>query len=1261
MLFFKRLELQGFKSFANKTTLDFHPGVTVIVGPNGCGKSNIFDSIRWVLGEQSAKSLRGSRMGDVIFNGSGSMKPTGMSRVNLVLNNEGRHLPTDFDEVSIQRRLFRTGESEYLMNAAQCRLKDITSLCMDTGVGTDSYSVLEQGKVDAIINSRPLERRVIFDEAAGISKYKARKEEALHKLERTEADILRLADIIAEVKRQAGSLKRQANKAERYKRLSNELQGLEMELIVRRFFLLREQSETTEADYGRLAGRVAELRGALREVDEQTLAGRTSAEEVQAALDETHGLQFDLTSRLQEARGRIELATQRIAQGEERRSTLAGEMEELGKRAWFLGEDITRAETEIAENDGALATLAAEYEEKKSRHDAMRADTDGSGAEIRRLRDEINTANRAHHELDNAARLARAMEQKTLDEMSRGDAELALLRQQVDAAEAEREERHATADENDQVLAALRADQATTRANLQAREQEFAGAMSDLEAARRSLQECESHHKALAEMQDNFDGYFRGVRDVMLAARGGILNGVRGVVTSLIEAKGEHELAIEVALGAQAQDIIIENAENGKAALRWLKDQGTGRATFLPLDLIEPRENPERLRQVMAEDGVIGFATDLVKYDPHIERAVRYLLGGVVVVRNMDKAVELQRRGFRTRYVTVDGDMLNPHGAMSGGAVKTAGLLHRTREVKELARQLQDLRRREGELSAAVTELRATIADLRAKHEKIAASAQQQEIEAARTRKDYEVLESRLADKTAQLRRLEEHRGGMESEVAGHRNVQERNAALLEELGGKIRDLEIDLAAAESRATTKQRELSEFSGELNSLMIAISTARERQESRRTRLEDLKREKVRVTETQTERQREAGEITALQEAAHAEIAAQRALVDELESRGREIAEKITHETERKETIQLDLRRLGEHAQVLQRDFNEAQNELHEVELRRTEQRTQLDNIGVQAGEKFALGIDGVIARVLLREQYEEPEPAGPQPLDEAAAAAAPEGIEAGAPAPAGAAAPEEQRDPADVRIPATAEEIAEALAHLREPDDIAARITEIRGLIEAIGPVNVGAIDEYNQLNERYTFLTAQEKDLVLAKGQLAETIHKIDETTTDLFTHAFAEIRENFANVFRRLFGGGRADLVMTEEGGVLDSGIDIVAQPPGKKPTHISLLSGGEKALTAISLLFAIFLRKPSPFCILDEVDAPLDDKNIERFKELVQEFAQTTQFVIITHNKQTMALANTIYGVTMEEQGVSRVVSLRLDEVDEYDRSPQPEAVPA
>lgn len=1268
MQFFKRLELHGFKSFANKTTIDFLPGVTVIVGPNGCGKSNVFDSIRWVLGEQSAKSMRGSRMGDVIFNGSGSLKALGMARVNLVLNNDKRTVPIDFDEVAISRRLFRTGESEYMLNNSNCRLKDLVQLFMDTGIGTNSYSVMEQGKVDQIINSKPLERRALFDEAAGISKYKVKKDEALHKLARTDEDLLRLNDVINEVRRQANSLKRQASKAERYKRLSAELRTLEMEMLVRRYYTFRDSTSHTEALFQELSAKVTALRTELNQIGEVELESRTKAEELQQALEVTQELHFEVNRDLQQTMGQIALFEQRQATSEERRQGLFAQINDFDQQTKAIDETLQQLDLEITTRTATLGELRESYAEKKAHFDTLKSDSDSTATEMASLRQNINTVTRQRMEKDNEARLARVMETKIADELGKGDAEHELLREQVEALTAERNERKATAEQNEQVLGSLRTELQTTREGLKKCDSEFSASQGELETARRNAQLCRSRHDALVELQDNFEGYFRGVKEVMLASKSGRLRGILGVVSTLIEANKDHELAIETALGGQAQDVIVETAENGKAAIRLLKESKVGRATFLPLDLLEAREASERLKSIAREPGVIGIASRLVKFSPKIAVAVEHLLGGTIVVQNLDVAVGLERRGYRAKFVTLEGEMVTSSGAMTGGFVKAAGLLHRTREVKELAQALEKLRATEQQLTTRVVSLKDQLAQLRDTYEKLARQTNSQEVEAARSRKDFEMVEHKLSEKLSQMYKVESRRAEMEKEIATHREIQDKSVVLLEELSQKLSELEAQLAEVEAKASAKQYEVAEFTRELNELKVSISTGEERLASLRERLADSQRQKARLASVQADRQREIEQLEKQQETSLGEVTKLKEELEKLRARQQEINSQISEENKQKEVLHGDLRKLSERGQMLQRDLNEAQNNLHEVEIRRTEYATQLNNIALQAQEKFSMELEEVIGQVRA-EMEAQMAPGGAQE-EETKGEAQPAATEArkegeggeeqaaqgeGAPGEAqqvqaeGEEQPEAEAQEEQAPVQVLSEQ--EFLELLRSPEQLAGRIGELRSSIESLGPVHVGAIDEYNELNARHEFLVAQDKDLVAAKTQLTETIQKIDETTRDLFTKAFAEIRHNFEQVYRRLFGGGRADLVLTEENGVLNSGIDIIAQPPGKKPQHISLLSGGEKALTAIALLFAIFMRKPSPFCILDEIDAPLDDKNIERFKDMVREFTDTTQFIIITHNKTTMALANTIYGVTMQELGVSRVVSLRLDEYEKSD----------
>lgn len=1274
MQFFKRLEIHGFKSFGNKTVIDFHPGITVIVGPNGCGKSNVFDSIRWVLGEQSAKSLRGSRMGDVIFNGSGGMKALGMARVTLTLNNRSRHLPLDYDEVEISRRLFRTGESEYILNKQQCRLKDILEQFLDTGIGTDSYSVLEQGKVDAIINSKPLERRDIFDEAAGISKYKARKHEAMLKLNRTDDDLLRLTDIIAEVRRQAGGLRRQANKAERYKELASQLRTLEMELLVRRYFQFRAGSQTSETRFQEFSARVTELRTELQTIEEEQLAYRSKADDVQQTLEDNQALNFELNRDLQETQSQIALLTQRDQNNQERRASIERQIAEFLENAANLESGTAELQTQYEEQEAELTSLREEHTTRQAAYEALKGDSDASAETMARLRSEITQATRARMEKDNEIRVARVMEEKLADELGQSDAEMESLRQQQAAMEKDRTEKRAAMEFSELERERLTGEAAAARESFRNRELELYNLTGDAENARRQAQEVQSRHDALSDLQASFEGYFRGVKEVMTAGQRGKLQGLIGVVSTLIEAKREHEMAIEVALGGQAQDIIVETADQAKVAIRWLKDSRVGRATFLPLDLVEGRENNPNLQKVLGEKGVVGFATDLVKFEPRLKKVVQHLLGNVVVVENLDVAVALERRGIRTRYVTLEGEMVAASGAMTGGNMKIAGLLNRTREVKELADRLTQLRAREKQLTEKTAALKGEVTQLKEKSETLARQAQAQEIEAARARKDFEAIDHRATEKGQQLARLDERRAGMEKQIAQHRVLQQEGASALAVLAEKAQKLEEELASIEQSASDRQHEVAEAGRLAHEVMLKLTAGTERARALKDRLQTAATEAERLQKAAEARRSELAHIEEEQQGSTTRMAELREQLAAYEKQKTELESQITFENQQKEVVQLDLRKLGERAQVLQRDLNEAQNELHEVELRRKEFLVQLDNIKMQSREKFSLHLNDVIRRVLMPETVvEEPQQPDTTPPAEAAEAAdappTPPWEETEAPSPEQIerdlveemeAAAEAERLIPIIEISELTDDGRERLEHLRTPEEIAGIVQELRRQIEQLGPVNLGAIDEYNELNNRLEFLTAQEKDLTESKQMLAETIAKIDETTQDLFTKAFSEIRANFEQVYRRLFGGGRADLILTEENGVLESGIDIIAQPPGKKPQHISLLSGGEKALTAVALLFAIFMRKPSPFCILDEIDAPLDDKNVERFKELVQEFAHTTQFIIITHNKLTMHLANTIYGVTMEQQGVSRAVSIRLDEIEDSEVVKEMELAP-
>jgi chromosome segregation protein len=1263
MRFFKRLEIHGFKSFANRTTIDFHSGVTVVVGPNGCGKSNVFDSIRWVLGEQSARSLRGARMGDVLFNGSAAARPASVAKVTLVLDNSQRHLPIDFDEVAIGRRLYRNGDSEYVLNGQTARLRDIAALLLDTGIGTDGYSVMEQGRVDAIINSRPLERRALLDEAAGIAKYKARKEEALHKLRRTEEDLLRVADVLAEVRTQVGRLQRQAQKAARARLLQDEQDQLERELLARRWFQARLAGTAGEDAWHALGRRVEALKEEQEKVQHDEVQAQINLAAAQAEFEAGQEEQIAKTREVQDAKGRLDVLEERIAGWKARlealeREAAAQSIERMALSAADMGAESEREAHRIrlSEMEARLATAKLAF------HD-LRSSGDETAVRVAHLRTEVNSLARAQLEADNRSRTAALMADRAATERDLARQDARELTDQLDVDHGNLAVALRARDEAVGQRETIRSSRQKARETLQRLEAALKDATAQYEKVRRERQDAATRHQALERLQDSHEGYFRGVKDVMAAFQSGLLKGIVGVAATLIEARSEHEVAIETALGGQAQDIVVKTAEDGKAAIRFLKETKAGRATFLPIDHIDPRDPSVSLRSLAAgKKGVVGWAVDLVKFPAEIKPAVQYLLGGTLVVDAIDTGISLQRSGLRTRIVTLEGELLNPSGAMSGGTAKSAGLLPRTREIRELADKIVHLKAQEDRLSAEGQQMVAEHTQARQDYDQSTQAEQQAEIDVARTSKDWEVAKRQTEDVDIRRQRAVERAEILETEVVRHRQAAETEASQSGKLAMSISTLEKELQELSGAATEHQTAVDKAGQDLRELELSVTSGAERARSLEERAKVAQRDLARLETAAQTRARETADLQQQLEETDRRKKEALAYLQAAIEEDRALGEKLVWGGQRREALTLDLRRVHERMQALVRDHNEARNELHDLEVRRAETGVQQEAIRLQAQERFQSDVEPLVQNVLrdieYRKSQKSKKAAEEAPIDLERLARQRQ-IEQEArqteEARANTTLPDEENEdspavttPENISLPPP----AEALARFPPIETLNQRLGEIRRGLENLGAVHSGAIDEWREASERLSFLTSQDNDLRQAKEHLSETIAKLDEASRDLFLKAFTEIRENFGKVFRRLFGGGRADLLLTEENGVLESGIDVAAMPPGKKLQHISLLSGGEKALTAVALLMAIFLRKPSPFCILDEIDAPLDDKNVERFKELVREFAETTQFIIITHNKQTMALADSIYGVTMQEQGVSRVVSVRLDQVDREGR---------
>ena len=1173
----KRIEIVGFKSFVDRVTVDFQDGITSVVGPNGCGKSNIVDAIRWAMGEQNAKNLRGRSMEDIIFGGSESRKPLGMAEVSLVFSNADGLAPPAYrayEEIMVTRRLYRNGESEYLINKTPCRLLDISELFMDTGIGARAYSIIEQGKIGMILNAKPEDRRFLIEEAAGVTKYKSRKKTALRKIEATKQNLIRLGDIISEVRRQLSSLKRQAQKAERYRTYREELKGIETRFARERYCELQVESDAVSTREAHCQKTLDGLSGQLAKGDLDLEALRL--QQVSREKEVTQGQErvFHLTSEIQKVEGRIEF-------GEKERGNLDRQRERLDAE----GEEVARRLAELDAEEQSLrqsgANLGDELEGSVRRLIEGEAHLDDSAAREQELADTLESArqslyavltelSRAGSRQEDAERRLQGLDERT----ARNRSEAVGIREKVE--------------ESQEVLAELERSVTRSREQLRALEQDREEGQEAIRTLRRRSEENEnalqerreelnrqrSRLESLAELEKNLEGYDPGVQ--VLLREPGFGERFAGMVADALEVPASLEAAVEAALGDRLQALLADRIDDVEASLAFLRSR-EGRCTFLLpgfsgaaptffdggtplLEAVRPRSGDgERVEALLA--GVFL-----------VESLQPFLTGGV------PPGVTL---------VTESGETLTGRGELRGGgaAVLNQGLLHKKREMKERALQVDRLTQEVDVLQQQREQWRA---DLSAAEEHL------QETEAARHRQ-----ELKLVDGEKDLLRLEEEMGRLQErlEVLSfeedqlHEEEEELNRRLAEVSAGR-REQERQKAAHEESVAGLQEELLVLRREtgvvrdrVTSLKVMVASIREREEGTRRSLEQL--EAMR---------KELRGRTALVQSRIAEGEEERV---RLQAEGKRLRTELDLLFRKREEEKVFFEQLRESYEAGSREVaarEEAQRDLRERANRSREDLTALQLRGREIGMEAEHLRQTILERYLL--DLAESAPENPEPFD---------------------------------------------------PEWGERRLAELSRLIEEIGEVNLTAIDEYRELEERWEFLTAQQDDLRQSLEGLQTAIAKINRTTRRRFRETFDQVNAKFQEVFPRLFRGGQAELRLTDEEDLLETGIDIVVQPPGKKLQSVNLLSGGEKALTAVALIFSIFLIKPSPFCMLDEVDAPLDEANIGRFNELVREMSAKSQFIIITHNKRTMEIADTLYGVTMEEPGVSKLVSVRINDFDQ------------
>ncbi|WP_040286888.1 chromosome segregation protein SMC [Sporosarcina koreensis] len=1181
-MFLKRLEIIGFKSFADKVSIDFVPGVTAVVGPNGSGKSNVIDAIRWVLGEQSAKSLRGAKMQDVIFAGSDSRKALNFAEVTLTLDNSTGLFPLDYTEISVSRRVFRSGESSFQLNGQVCRLKDINDVFVDSGLGKEAFSIISQGRVDEILNSRPEDRRSIFDEAAGVLKYRMRKKKAEFKLIETDDNLDRILDILKELDDRMEPLAENARAAERHRTLASDLREADVRLMNAEAHALRTELQENRSASDEKRGIRTRLEKTVSAVEQET----ADAKAMLAALDTAVGaLQEQLVTASAEAEkweGRRLLSIEKQRNAKERSVRLAEELETVRRSL----EQLEARKSELLhETETTNGQLSEKTEEMASISKKLKRSLAETEQEIENLKSSyievLNKEATVRNELKHIEERL-AGEQHSSEKSGEQTLE---LRTRIAELQKRKEEQSETLRRMRDESKKVAAQSEEARQNLKQSEQRLAETQKLQQQAVNKRYELQGRLRALKSMEADFSGFYSGVKEVLLAKQSGTLQGIEGAVAELINVDRKHLKAVETALGGAMQHIIATAEPAARTAIQYLKKKNSGRATFLPLDVMKARYVPnDVLAKVRHHGSFIGTAEQLTGADPKYKNVIANLLGATIVADTLTGASEIAKlAGYRYRIVTLDGDVVNAGGSLTGGGSKgQSTVFSRKAELETLTGQLAKLnesveaaeqKARDIKFATAGSLQTVTAADRRLAELKSAA----EEIDAALRETSYEL---RTAE--AQYQMFERDRAGAKdtaSTLLTKRSDLERQQQLLKREQQEIQRAVASLERLAADRRTEEQVLRERYSELREQTAVL---REQAAHKAALAEDAGRE-LEASETRLRRLEEENRFLSGQEQGEM-------LSPE------EIERKITETAAAVESLKSDLLAKKEERDRISGEVGERELLLKKEADRLAQLAAELNRLHVQYS-RSEVKLESLGGRLL--EEY------GLYPDFEV-----PEGF-----------------DETETRR----------------------RVERLKQEIASLGPVNPGAVEEYREVLERHTFLTEQRNDLLEAKTTLEEAMSEMDTEMKTRFTSTFNAVQQRFRTVFKEMFGGGEADLVLTDPGNMLETGIDIIARPPGKKRQNLSLLSGGERALTAITLLFAIIEVRPVPFCILDEVEAALDEANVIRYSRYLKKFSEDTQFIVITHRKGTMEGADVLYGITMQESGVSRLLSVKMSDVPE------------
>ena len=1164
-MYLKRMELQGFKSFADRTVLEFKPGITTVIGPNGSGKSNISDAIRWVLGEQSMKSLRGAKSEDVIFAGTQARKSLGFAEVSIVIDNSDGKLPIEYTEVTVTRKIYRSGETGYFINKTPCRLKDIVELFMDTGIGKDGYSIIGQGKIDEILSNKSEDRRHIFEEAAGIVKYRVRKQDSEKKLEQTKLNLLRINDILSEIESSIDPLREQAEKARKYLDLREELKSIEVGLFIHNINVDKEKLEQIIKDVEILNEQNSSENLKMESFQSEKAAIKQRIDEIIQTIEEKQNIGFESSNKIEKINSEIGISKERIQNNKinnerlekeiETAKAKIAELEEEKKQKLDKKENLNtnkeRYVKELEEKEKELAELSGKLTEKEKEIEGKKQIVEANTDKRYELTSDINVEKQNYENLEKREKTVNLEIQDTISELDFKRDE----KQQLSQGFYELENKRNSSNDNLQNMI-------NQKETAMQKVKDFDDEINRLSYEVRMK---DSRHKFLIETEKEKEGYIKSVRSLLLDCEKNaeLKKGMHGILANLINVPKDYEVAIEMALGQALQNIVTQTEDDAKKLVKHLRENNLGRASFLPITSVKGKKIDKVVTNGVS--GVIGIASDLVKYDKKYEQIVYSLLGRTVIVDNMDTGIALSKlNNYTFRVVTVKGDIINSSGAITGGSIaqKTVNILGRSREIEELAKQIENLQKQIKSKAEEKEKYSASIADVIEETAKLEKELQDTEVVYATEKQKMLSIEGEITKLEERLNKLKDEK---EQEI--------------ESLSKEIEELNVVIKEFAELNKDNQKYIDDLNFDITNLKISVSSFDESKNS----------------------------IDELVERIENDIENSRASINNKQ----DTIESTIKETE---ALNKQIEDLEKQIEEIKREIANSSRDIEKLKNERVDQNDKLNKVEKDIENQFSV-IDGLkeqLVKIDIKKTKVEEE------------------IQSYT---------DELWNEYEI-TPNTAKDykIPENVAQTQK------QVNEIRNSIKDLGSINIDSIEEYKKLKDRYEFMNEQRLDLEDTMAKLRKVISDMTDTMKKQFKEKFEIINKNFNEVFIELFGGGKAELILEDENNILECGIDIQVQPTGKKLQNMLLLSGGERAFTAIALLFAILKINPAPFCILDEIEAALDDVNVYRYAEYLKKFSKTTQFLVITHRKGTMEAADSVYGITMEENGISKLLSMKL-----------------